>query len=91
MSYQLYQGFWRISFLEADGKTVLPRQLHFASDEKIRDLHARFGSQVLEDKQALSMSIENGRGGIWLTLSDEEYAKLRIVQATRSLSPPARL
>ena len=44
MSYQLYQGFWRISFLEADGKTVLPRQLHFASDEKIRDLHARFGS-----------------------------------------------
>jgi hypothetical protein len=31
----------------------------------------------LESKQALEHGIETGRGGVWLTLTPEQYARLR--------------
>jgi len=68
---------WRISFLEPDCKTSLPLTLRFASDAKIRILHQRFGSPLLEDKQALEHGLSTGRGSAWLTHNREQYLKLK--------------
>jgi hypothetical protein len=65
-----YKGDWRASFLEADCKTSLPRQLNILSSDS-RAMHPRCGSQLLEDKQSLKHGIEIGRGGTWLGLTDE--------------------
>ena len=78
MNYMERGNGWRVSFLEADCQTPLPRKLTFASPEKIRIMHQRFGaSQLLEDKLALDHGIEIGRGGIWLSLNDEQYRRLK--------------
>ena len=31
----------------------------------------------LEGRQAIEHAIENGRGGVWLELSEEQYARLK--------------
>jgi hypothetical protein len=78
MTFMLYHGSWFCQFLEADAKTPLPRKLNFADPEKIREL-ARRGEAWgnLESKQALEQGIETGRGGVWLRLTPEQYARLR--------------
>ncbi|MGC2401821.1 MAG: hypothetical protein WA510_18640 [Acidobacteriaceae bacterium] len=69
---------WHCQFLEADLKTSLPRTLTFASAEKIREL-ARRGEAWgdLESRQALEHAIEMGRGGLYLKLTPEQYARLK--------------
>jgi hypothetical protein len=69
---------WHCQFLEADLKTSLPCTLHFRSAEKIREL-ARRGEAWgnLESKQALEHAIEQGRGGLYLKLTTEQYARLK--------------
>jgi hypothetical protein len=68
---------WYISFLEPDCRTALPLKLTFATEAKIRTLHQRFGSQLLEDRQAMEHGLSIGRGSAWLTLNGEQYAKLK--------------
>jgi hypothetical protein len=72
------QNGWHCQFLEADLKTSLPRRFTFASPDKIREL-ARRGEAWgnLESKQALEHAIEMGRGGIYLRLTPEQYARLK--------------
>jgi len=78
MNFMEGRNGWRVSFLEADCQTALPRKLIFASPDKIRTMHQRFGaSQLQEDKLALDHGISIGRGGTWLTLNDEQYQKLK--------------
>ena len=78
MNYMESRQGWYVSFLEADCQTALPRKLRFASAEKIRTMHERFGSsQMSEDKNALEHGISIGRGGVWLSLSEEQYQKLK--------------
>lgn len=76
MTFFLRQG-WHVQFLEADVKTPLPRKLTFADPDKIREL-ARRGEAwgTLETRQMLEHAIENGRGGMYLKLTPEQYAKL---------------
>ena len=78
MTFMLYRGSWFCQFLESDAKTPLPRKLNFADPEKIRG-PARGGEawSDLESKQALEHGIETGRGGMWLRLTPEQYARLR--------------
>ena len=78
MTSMLLRGSWFCQFLEADAKTPLPRKLNFSDPEKIRGL-ARRGEAWgnLESKQALEHGIETGRGGVWLRLTPEQYARLR--------------
>jgi hypothetical protein len=67
-----------VQFTEGDLKTPLPRTFTFADAEKPPELARRgeaWGS--LESKQALEHAIEMGRGGIYLRLTPEQYAKLR--------------
>ena len=75
-----YRGGWQVSFLEADAKTPLPRSFTFKDPEKIREL-ARRGeaSGDSESRQMMEHAIENGRGGCYLRLTPERYAKLRRV------------
>ena len=69
---------WFCQFLEQDLKTSLPRKLTFASPEKIREMYDRFGiDKKLEDRSALDYGINTGRGSVWLSLTPEQYSKLK--------------
>jgi hypothetical protein len=62
--------------MEVDCKTSLPRKFTFAVPDKIRVMHQRFGSQLLDDKNALEHAISIGRDRAWLTLNEEQYQRL---------------
>ncbi|MGA2537348.1 MAG: hypothetical protein ABSF53_15125 [Terracidiphilus sp.] len=69
---------WQCQFLEADLKTSLPRKLRFASPDKVRELVERGGG--FKDREArlmLDAGIAQGRGGVFLDLTEEQYVKLR--------------
>jgi hypothetical protein len=69
---------WLCQFLEADLKTPLPRKLTFRAPDKIVELAERGGAASnLEARQAIEHAIRNGRGGIWLELTEGQYQKLR--------------
>jgi hypothetical protein len=78
MSFFLRSG-WQVQFLEADLKTPLPRTFRFTDPEKIREL-ARRGEAwgTSETRQMLELAIEQGRGGVYLRLTPEQYARLRL-------------
>jgi hypothetical protein len=80
-SHRVYMTFfyrqgWQVQFLEADLKTALPRKLTFSDPEKIREL-ARRGEAWGESRQMLEHAIEKGRGGVYLRLTGEQYARLK--------------
>ncbi|MGA2569706.1 MAG: hypothetical protein ABSF23_04240 [Terracidiphilus sp.] len=59
-------------------KTALPRKLHFASAEKVIELVERAGGFTDQDTRLMvNQAIEMGRGGLFLRLTEEQYAKLR--------------
>jgi hypothetical protein len=77
LSFQCRYG-WHCQFLEQDLKTPLPRKLHFASSDKVVELVERGGGlSNLESRQALDQAIEIGRGGVFLNLTEEQYARLK--------------
>jgi hypothetical protein len=59
-------------------RTPLPRKLTFTDPDKIREL-ARRGEawSDSESRQMLEHAIETGRGGVFLRLTPEQYARLR--------------
>jgi hypothetical protein len=93
-SHQVYMYFflrsgWQVQFTEADLKTPLPRKLTFSDPEKIREL-ARRGEAwgTSEARQILEHAIEKGRGGIYLRLTPEQYARLRRPESNADSLPP---
>ena len=72
-----FRSGWQVQFTEGNLKTPLPT-LTFADPEKIREL-ARRGEAwgTSEARQMLEHGIETGRGGCYLRLTPEQYAKLR--------------
>lgn len=77
MSFMQRKG-WSCQFLEPDLRTVLPRKLSFADVEKVRELAKRGGGvSDLESASALEHGIEVGRGGIWLSHTSAQYARLK--------------
>lgn len=77
LSFQLRDG-WRCQFLEPDLRTHLPRKLHFASSNKVIELIERGGGFPDQDaRMMVNRGIEMGRGGIFLSLTEEQYAALR--------------
>ena len=80
LSFQCRYG-WHCQFLEQDLKTPLPRKLHFASPDKVVELVERGGGlSNLESRQALDQAIGIGRGGVFLNLTEEQYARLKTKQ-----------
>jgi hypothetical protein len=68
---------WYCQFFEEDLKTPLPYKLSLDDPSKIMELARRGGAPMkLEDKQAIEYGIENGRGSVWLNLTQEQYQKL---------------
>ena len=56
----------------------MPRKPHFASPEKVIEFVRRGGElSSRESRQALDQAIEIVRGGVFLNLTAEQYAKLR--------------
>jgi hypothetical protein len=77
MSFMQRKG-WTCQFLEPDLQTALPRKLSFADVKKVRELAKRGrGLADLECAAALEHGIEIGRGGVWLSLTPAQYAKLK--------------
>ena len=77
MTFQL-RNDWSVSFLEADCKTSVGRTLKFASPDRIVEAAQRGGAVLdLSTRQELEHGISIGRGGVWLFLTTDQYAKLR--------------
>jgi hypothetical protein len=75
MSFQDRHG-WHCQFLEADLQTPLPKHLHFPSADKIIELVERGGGfKDQESRLMLDRGIAMGRGGVFLSLTEEQYAK----------------
>jgi hypothetical protein len=80
MSFFLSQE-WNCQFLEADLKTSLPRKIELSDKRKIMEIAERGGCKInLEGRQA----IREGRGGVWLELSQEQYEKLKAPNPKRN-------
>ena len=76
--HELYASRGQCQFLEEDLKTALPRKVTLDSPEKLIEMAKRGDSNLnLETRQALDHGIEIGRGGVWLELTEEQYARLR--------------
>jgi hypothetical protein len=74
----MLRGDWHCQFLEMDMQTSLTCKLNFATEDKVVELIRRSGG--LKDsaaKQAVEHAISNGRGGVYLDLTEEQYQKLR--------------
>jgi hypothetical protein len=77
LSFQDRHG-WQCQFLEADLQTPLPKRLHFASSDKLVELVERGGGITdQESRLMLEQGISMGRGGVFLRLTEEQYATLR--------------
>jgi hypothetical protein len=64
--------------LEADLQTPLPKRLHFVSSSKIFELVERAGRFTDQETRLMAdQGIKVGRGGLFLQLTEEPYAKLR--------------
>ena len=77
MYFQDRKG-WHCQFAGADLKTSLPSKLHFKSADKVIELIERGGGITdLESRLMLDQAIATGRGGVFLNLTREQYARLR--------------
>jgi hypothetical protein len=77
MHFQSAKEGWRVTFLEQDLKTSLPRSFVFQSPERVEEMARRGGADwTSADRQAIEHGISQGRGGAWLNLTPEQYAKL---------------
>lgn len=69
---------WQCQFLEEDLKTSLHREVSFSDAAKLFTMAERGGYRMnLEGRQAIEHAIEKGRGGIWLHLNEDQYARLK--------------
>jgi hypothetical protein len=76
MSFMRTHG-WYCQFLEDDLQTSLPTTLNFATSEKVIELIERGGGFTdSESRNTVADAIGMGRGGVYLSLTDEQYRKL---------------
>lgn len=77
LQFSFRQG-WFCEFLEEDRKTPLPRTVMLADERKLRELVKRGGFALnISGRQEIEEAIRKKRGGVWLELTREQYAKLR--------------
>ena len=76
--YFQYRNGWQCQFLEKDLKTPLPRKLCFATPDKVISLVDHGGEITDQESQLmLDQAIASGRGGVFLSLTVDKYAKLK--------------
>ena len=77
MSFFQRQG-WTVQFIEDDCRTLIGRIRRFPDEASIRALIDRTQTKLnTEDRQALDYALNNGRGGLYLMLTAEQYRKLK--------------
>jgi hypothetical protein len=77
LTFQCRNG-WHFQFLEQELKTSLPRRLHFtASDEVVKLAELAGGITDQESRLILDQAVATGRGGVFLSPTAEQYARLR--------------
>jgi hypothetical protein len=77
MYFMQRQG-WYCQFLEADLKTSLPLKLNLDCPEKLIEMVKRGGGLPnREADQMLRYGIGMGRGGVWLSITEEQYQTLK--------------
>ena len=78
MHFMLREGTWFCQFLMDDLKTSLPRTFTFTAFEKVTEMARRGGADwTSADRQAIEYACNQGRGAVWLRLTDEQLGKLR--------------
>jgi len=84
MTHRVYMNFmlrgdtWFCQFLLSDLKTPLPQTFTFADFEKVREMAKRGGAEwTSADRQTLEYAFTQGRGAVWLKLTDEQMERLR--------------
>jgi hypothetical protein len=78
MSFQFHNSRWWCQFLEDDLQTLLPRTLNLATTEEVVALVDRgSGLSNLQSRQALDLAIATGRGGVFLSLTADQYIQLQ--------------
>jgi hypothetical protein len=76
--YFMLSGGWHCQFLEADIKTPLPRKLNFSDIATVTELTQRGnGFRDLEMRNMFEHAVQNGRGGVYLELTEEQYQTLK--------------
>jgi hypothetical protein len=77
LKFSFRQG-WFCQFLEEDGKTSLPRTVVLSDERKVFELVKRGGFTLdISGRRELNEGFRKKRGGVWLELTPEQYAKLR--------------
>jgi hypothetical protein len=77
MEFILTKG-WLCQFLEADLKTALPRKVTVRDAKKLFEMAERGGVHLNPaGRYSIQKAVEKGRGGTWLELTEEQYAKLK--------------
>jgi hypothetical protein len=65
------------SFWRPTSRLPYPSKLHFASSDKLIELVERAGGFIDQETQLMvDQGVEMGRGGLFLQLTEEQYAKL---------------
>ena len=81
----MFRKGWYCQFFEEDMRTPLPRKLTVADDRKIWEMAKRGGFTLnIAGRQEIEEALRKGRGGIWLDLTREQYAKLRTARNDES-------
>jgi hypothetical protein len=76
MSFERMEG-WRVVFFDSTTQQRL-RVMNFMDEDKLVELARRGGAVTnLESKQAIERGISEGKGGVFLKLSLEQYDKLK--------------
>jgi hypothetical protein len=84
MKFVLLNGGWQVDFFEANLATSLPPKLTFTDPEKIRELALHGQALGASEARALfEYALIKGRGGIYLDLTQEQYALLKTPVAVR--------
>ena len=68
---------WRVTFLDRDLRTALPRTILIQDEQKIIDMARRGGADwTSADRETVEFAIRQGKGAVWLNLTPEQYGKL---------------
>lgn len=74
----MFRKAWLCQFLEEDLKTPLRRKVMFEDEKKIWEMAKRGGFTLnVSGRREIEEALRKRRGGIWLELTPEQYAKLR--------------
>ena len=77
MAFELKKGWEVIVYDSASQQRI--RTLKFQDDGKLLEMVKRGGGlSNLEAKQSIERAVANGKGGVFLRLTAEQFAKLKI-------------